>query len=216
MTCIKADIQVPCELAYDEVWHSENGLIKVSKDGLWGFINEKGTIAIPIEYDTVSQSNNGLICVEKNGLYGLLDVNGNVLIPCIYEEEFHFRSKNLWGKKDGKYCLLNIAGAHISEDWFDEIWCGYDDLCAVRVGGKWGVVSEITGELLVDISYQQAYPIYGKLIRIKLQGKWGLLHHSGYEILPPIYSDIRESNTGVICVKKDGKWGIVKLSMKEK
>ena len=75
MTCIKADIQVPCELAYGEVWHSENGLIKVSKDGLWGFINEKGTIAIPIEYDTVSQSNNGLICVEKNGLYGLLDVN---------------------------------------------------------------------------------------------------------------------------------------------
>ena len=76
MTCIKATIQVPCELAYDEVWHSENGLIKVSKDGLWGFISEKGTIAIPIEYDTVFQSNNGLICVEKNGLYGLLDTNG--------------------------------------------------------------------------------------------------------------------------------------------
>ena len=78
MTCIKATIQVPCELDYDEVWYSENGLIKVSKDGLWGYINEKGTIVIPIEYDTVSQSNNGLICVEKNGLYGLLDTNGNV------------------------------------------------------------------------------------------------------------------------------------------
>lgn len=153
----------------------------------------------------------GLICVEKNGLYGLLDIKGNVLIPCIYEEEFHFRSKNLWGKKDGKYCLLNMTGTHITEDWFDEIWCGYDDLCAVRVSGKWGVVSEITGELLVDISYQQAYPIYGKLIRIKLKGRWGLLHHSGYEILPPIYSDMKESDTGVICVKKDGKWGIVKL-----
>nr|WP_253292731.1 WG repeat-containing protein [Intestinimonas sp. MSJ-38] len=24
---------------------------------MWGFISEKGTIAIPIEYDTVSQSN---------------------------------------------------------------------------------------------------------------------------------------------------------------
>lgn len=213
MTCIKATIQVPCELAYDEVWHSVNGLIKVSKDGLWGYINEKGTIAIPIEYDTVSQSNNGLICVEKNGLYGLLDANGNVLIPCIYEEEFHFLSKNLWGKKDGKYCLLNMAGAHITKDWFDDIWCGYDDLCAVRVGGKWGVVSEITGELLVDIRYQQAYPIFDKLIKIKLQGKWGLLHHSGYEILPPIYSDIRVGNAGLICVKKDGKWGIVKLSI---
>ena len=109
MTCIKADIQVPCELAYGEVWHSENGLIKVSKDGLWGFINEKGTIAIPIEYDTVSQSNNGLICVEKNGLYGLLDVNGNALIPCIYEEEFHFRSKNLWGKKRRKILLAKYS-----------------------------------------------------------------------------------------------------------
>ena len=98
--------------------------------------------------------------------------------------------------------MLNMTGTHITEDWFDEIWCGYDDLCAVRVSGKWGVVSEITGELLVDISYQQAYPIYGKLIRIKLKGRWGLLHHSGYEILPPIYSDMKESDTGVICVKK--------------
>lgn len=72
MTCIKATIQVPCELAYDEVWHSENGLIKVSKDGLWGFISEKGTISIPIEYDAVSQSDNGLICVEKTGCMDFL------------------------------------------------------------------------------------------------------------------------------------------------
>ena len=37
MNLRKAAIQVPCQMAYDDVWHWENGLIKVSKEGLWGF-----------------------------------------------------------------------------------------------------------------------------------------------------------------------------------
>ena len=33
MNLRKAAIQVPCQMAYDDVWHWENGLIKVSKEG---------------------------------------------------------------------------------------------------------------------------------------------------------------------------------------
>ena len=142
----------------------------------------------------------------------MLGADGAIIIPCGYEEEFVFRSQSFWGKKDGKYHLLTMDGASLSEHSFDDIWCGYDDLCAVRMGGKWGVISELTGEFLLQPVYQQAYPIFDKLIRVKRNGKWGLLDHSGYEILPPIYTAIRESDAGIICVKKGGKWGIVALS----
>ena len=50
----KAAIQVPCQMAYDDVWHWENGLIKVSKEGLWGFIDERGNVVIPVEDDSLS------------------------------------------------------------------------------------------------------------------------------------------------------------------
>ena len=54
MNLRKAAIQVPCQMAYDDVWHWENGLIKVSKEGLWGFIDERGNVVIPVEDDSLS------------------------------------------------------------------------------------------------------------------------------------------------------------------
>lgn len=43
----------------------------------------------------------------------------------------------------------------------------------------------------------------------------GLLDHSGSEVLPTVYTTINESDDGVICVKENGRWGIIKLSLYE-
>ena len=45
---------MPCQMAYDDVWHWENGLIKVSKEGLWDVIDERGNVVIPVEDDSLS------------------------------------------------------------------------------------------------------------------------------------------------------------------
>ena len=212
MNILNAKVQVPCQMLYDDVWHYKNGLIKVSKDGLWGFIDEYGSTVVPIEYDSAEQSENGFICAEKQGQFGLLDSTGKIIIPFDYDEEFFFCSKSIWARKNGKFHLLNPNGEHITTDVLDEIWSGWNDLSSVRVSGTWGVICEISGKLVVPLVYQQAYPISGQLIKVKQNGKWGLLDHNGSEILPTIYTTINESDDGVICVKENGRWGIIKLS----
>ncbi|NNJ32260.1 WG repeat-containing protein [Lacrimispora defluvii] len=170
---VKVTQKVPCRMRYDDVWGNDNGFIKVAKDGMWGFIDQSGSEIIPLIYDSVGRFRCGLACVERFGLFGIIDRTGNEIIPCVYEEEFEFRSETTWAKRNGRYFLIDQCGAPICETAFDDIWSGFDDLCAVATNGKWGIISEITGELLIPQIYQQAYPLYHGLIRVKLQGRWG-------------------------------------------
>lgn len=57
---------------YDDMLQAREGVIAVKKDGLWGFINFKNEIVIPIKYTKVSSFKNGLAYVEEKQLSSIL------------------------------------------------------------------------------------------------------------------------------------------------
>lgn len=66
---------------YDQVGYSfEEGLISISKNGKYGFANQKGEIVIPMIYDEVDNFSEGIAPVLKNGFWGFIDKNGNTII----------------------------------------------------------------------------------------------------------------------------------------
>lgn len=62
----------------------EDGCFAVKKNGLWGFIDDKGNEIIPPMYQQYNSFHNGFACVKKDGLWGIIDKNNNVILPFKY------------------------------------------------------------------------------------------------------------------------------------
>ena len=64
---------IPCKL--DDAYPFREGLVRVEKDGKYGFIDTTGELVIPCEWD--SAYSNGYIALIKNGYLTILDKEGN-------------------------------------------------------------------------------------------------------------------------------------------
>jgi len=97
-------------LEYDMIYPMKEGMAVIKKDGKWGFVNERGIIAVPLMYDLTQDFSEGLAIVEKIGAfgakYGYIDKNGNEVIPLIYTDAEPFSGgfaaveNKLWGYID--------------------------------------------------------------------------------------------------------------------
>lgn len=121
------------DFIYDECGSLSDGLFAVCQDGKWGYVNEQGTVVIPMEYDaswkeypifnmSTSRSTNnvkdycyaasdGYVVLCKGDAWELRDANGNVVIP---EGEFEALRPvfdgRCWAKKDGKWGVIEVTG----------------------------------------------------------------------------------------------------------
>lgn len=70
----------------------EEGLAKVKKGGKWGFLNQYGNPAIPLEYDFVGEFAQGLVCailVKDNfRKVGFINAKNEVIIPFDYDLDY--------------------------------------------------------------------------------------------------------------------------------
>ncbi|MET0391789.1 MAG: WG repeat-containing protein [Chitinophagaceae bacterium] len=76
---------------YDETsfQFNDHGLLRVMKDGKYGFVNKSGTVVIPVVYESVDEDfEQGLSLAKKDGKWGYLDTKGKVAIPFEYDEGF--------------------------------------------------------------------------------------------------------------------------------
>ena len=77
---------------YDEIFtfgvYQEDWAL-VQKDGLYGFIDSKGTEIVAPTYDeilTFGVYQKDLALVQKDGLYGFIDSNGTEIVAPTYDE----------------------------------------------------------------------------------------------------------------------------------
>lgn len=64
---------------FDQAWHFRDGLARVRKGGLWGFIDAQGEEVIPAQFDQAWDFENGLARVEAEGRLGYIDRAGRYL-----------------------------------------------------------------------------------------------------------------------------------------
>lgn len=59
---------------------TEDGIIAVCQNGVWGFSNTKGEMIIEAQYEQAKSFSNGLAAVYKDGLWGFIDKDNNLVI----------------------------------------------------------------------------------------------------------------------------------------
>ena len=67
-----------------------DGLIKIVRNGKYGFANDKDEIVISPVYESVNDFSEGLAAVKMNGKYGFIDKEGVMLKDHIFHHAFSF------------------------------------------------------------------------------------------------------------------------------
>ena len=71
----------------------EDGVVKVMKNGKWGFLNNEGNIWGKMEFSKIhSEIHEGFVRVEKGGKFGYADLEAGRFIDCIYDSAEDFKN----------------------------------------------------------------------------------------------------------------------------
>lgn len=117
------------------------GLMPVSKNGKWGYIDKTGNIAIQYQYRLAERFKNGVaIIINEEDLKGVINKSGVQLIPMNYDL-IRVESETIFGKKDNKWGLFSKEGTILIPPIYDSIGNFKEGFCRVCINGKEGYIN---------------------------------------------------------------------------
>lgn len=190
----------------------------------WGYTNKTGGVVLDFIYDSVTPfSSKSHAVVSYNGTYYNILANGDrygVDDGKIYEKMEDVSgvyANRIIGKRNGTYSYFNYDFEPIAEKHqYDEITVNNNGCAAVRMGDKWGIISD-SGNLVVDFILDEVAVnslgcvFAGNRAMVKENGSWYLIDNTGKHITEDTYADAKapEGNGYIAVADSDGKWGYV-------
>lgn len=182
-------------------------LYRYQHDDLFGFVNDKGRLMIPIRYDEVTEFYEGLSVVSQNDTVFFINKENENPFRISYSGAYHFQNGIAPVKRNGKWHFINRQGQTISRD-YDEISDLTGAAYIVKLNGKYGALNnfgqsliEPRFEILGDFSNGFAYYIEN--------GKYGFVSLTG-GVHPADYDWISGFDTDHIAiVKTNQKFGLI-------
>jgi phage-related protein len=89
---------------------TREGRTPAARDGKWGVLDARGTMAIALKYDEVSQFSGGLAAVKIGRLWSHIDRDGALIIPATFDQAGEFSSGLAPATLAGKTGLMDKSG----------------------------------------------------------------------------------------------------------
>ena len=193
------------------------GLALVELNGLYGYINDKGIEAIPLQYEDASDFYYGIAEVQKNGKRGLINMKNEAVVPIIYDNlesrylgSFEYYENPNWYKvkKDNKYGYILADGTiriPIIYDYISE----FDDdkpTAFARLNGKTGIIDK-ENNYIIRPEYDEIGIFRDGVTKACKDGKWGIIDTIGKPIINFKYEFINNFSESMAAIKLYNKWG---------
>lgn len=193
--------------------------IKVQRNGLWGAIDAKGNMIIPIEYDEIIDIQNTygpVFKIKKGNYYGILDNSGKFLKPIQYSHVDGLSGHLITACDEITGCgILTTKGEEVLPLTQDGIIAraGSDYQFSISKNGKYGII-DTYGNKILDYILPEIKQISTDVVYTKNGSLEGISRlKDGKTILSPIYQNIVElEQTGYYKMKSNGKWGVVDIN----
>jgi len=180
-------------------------LYPIRIDGLVGYINRKGEIAIEPQFSTGRDFSENLAAASIGG-DDILSVPG-------LKMEFH--THNFKGEK---YGYINRSGKFVINPQYDYADDFNEDAAIVVNQKKWGFI-DTAGKYITQPQYTYASPFSEGLAAVQIGGKlvngvltgghWGYIDKSGSMKIPAKFDDVGGFHEGIAPAAIDGKWGYI-------
>lgn len=197
---------------YDKVERLENGILLVSKNELFGCINQIGTVIIPLKYRALTYQNNLLIAVcydDSDETYkcGVIDFQENQIVPFRQQiDEIKIESGIILYKQDWHWGAYTLQGQVICEPIYDHIVYVAHNLIKVGMDGK---DYESYNDYYWEDGERYDFTNYNEYSIIN----WGLIDNNGNEILPLEYRAIADKLIdGLVEIRSNKRIGYVDIT----
>lgn len=169
-----------------------DGLILVSKNKKYSYLDINGNVAFPEKYDAAYDFENGYAVVGKKIKssifssaklkYGIVDKKGDIIIPLKYDVVRVFKdgfaavaSNQMWG-------FVDKQGHELFHLQFDEVQDFNSHIAQVKKHDKWGIINE-KGELTSDIKFDKIFDFYEGTALASTSSDLGIINTKGEWIL---------------------------------
>lgn len=203
-------------VGYDEVNPFKEGMSKVRRGDLYGFIDLDIKESIDCKYEEASCFSEELACVSKDGKYGYIDRDENIIIDFKYERAERFScGRALVETADDKFFIdrnenyvFGLEYGTYASDFFEDN--------ALRIWDesfKYGYLNK-NGELITPFKFDSANNFSEGYASVKLGDKWGFIDKNGEMVINPKYGYASSFKNGlaVVAVMDDlgvNRWGYI-------
>ena len=200
------------ENIYDEIVAVQGikSSLKVKKDDKYGIVNNEGKEIITILYTDIlnlgKDDKAGYIVKNENGLYGVVDYSNKLILEDKYEEIYNVYSNDLYVvKKAGKQIVVKKDGTEVLTKGFDsivQILKNTEDTVIFEKSSKCGVM-KITGEIVIDATYDEIKEAKSGLIIAKQNEKYGVIDLEKNEKIAFKYNSIMYNENADIFIAEN-------------
>ena len=184
----------------------------VEIENKYGYINEKGQMAIALQFDGARQfTDSGLAAIEIGKKWGYIDRQGQVIITSQFKGALDFaegRAAVKIGKWLGmvkKWGYIDETGEIIIQPQFHEARHFVQGLALVRMSDQWGYIDQ-TGTPVIPPQFDGAFSFSQGLARVMTGSKWGYIDKTGQIVIPP-RDNGRDFAENLAAVQINNKWG---------
>ena len=215
-TFINKDGSFLTKLRFEDADDFCQGMARVKKDKLIGFIDKAGNQKIPCKFDAAENFSEGLSAARKGfgDQWGYIDKSGKNVIAPRFTMAFPFKEGLARVVVNNKIGYLDRKGNFL----IDPIYINGSDFENGRALVRTGENDE-TSQTFIDMkgrklfgkSFSEALPFSEGLAAVKPEGGdlWGFIDEKGNMVIAPRFRFAESFSGGVSACALGDKWGII-------
>jgi hypothetical protein len=182
-------------------------LVKIEKDGKFGFSNAAGKVVIPAKYDSVGSFQNGYAVVRLKHKFGYAFENGRVSAvkyDTVWVKDPLYPGIGLKGKKGA----MDTSGREFVPPIYDVVGRVKDGFAIVQLNDRYGVVNQKGKEVLKPI-YDGIGIVSNGSVIVHLDDKCGRADLKKGNVVMTDYEKIGQFKDGLAWVRLNKKYGYI-------
>ena len=146
---------------------------------LWGYIDRRGRVVIPLKYDSASNFSECLAEVKIGQKSGFINLSGKMVIEPTFSGFVSSFSEGLAEVKiDEKSGYIDRTGKIVIPPQFEEGGSFFDGLASVKIQDKWGAIDR-TGQIVIEPQFKRHFIFNGQLAQVETEDGWGYIDRAG-------------------------------------
>jgi hypothetical protein len=170
---------------------------------IFGLIDKKGHIIIPVMFSELSICTNGLFMVKKDTTISFINANGKPIVPFGKYTAFAMPHPYYWESTD------DVGHPQFKWDLIPFFqYVQFDKYIGVKTGKKWAVINR-TGKEIIPPTFDGIEIFIGDEAPVKIGEKFGAINAKGQIIIPGLYDQVNLTGKNYAFVKIGYNTGVM-------
>lgn len=185
-------------------------LFPVRQNNLWGYIDDSGTVVIPLQYDFAEAFSGDYAVVAKQKKRYAINRKGEIVTPHGFDW-LNLISDSLLTVREGKkWGLVRLDGSVLLPSQYDAVERVSKTLVGFRNDTLWGYCTT-GGKILIGPRCDTAWLLHNRYLRYESGGKTGLVKLDGTPVLDAVCDDIKLEGS-IVFYRTGANWGCRKIA----